>query len=158
MKRYITAALLFLVLTINAQKTTFSEFYNDHKEQSKFSMDVPTSLANLIADDDSSEEFDRLIKKAKKCKIIVFNNEDNSIEKDFKRFTKSKGLKTLVKVRDGKDRVGVYYKEKGDLIKELILKANSKGDSFVMVGLKITLTKDELASLMSDIKKKEASH
>lgn len=157
MKQLFTAVLLFLTVSITAQKTAYNDFYKDHKEESQFSMSVPVSLSNLISDEADTEEIDLLLKKAEHCKITVYNNEGNAIEKSFRKFARKNGLTTLVKVKDGKDKAAIYFKEKGDLIKEIIVKANSDEDKLVMVGLKITLTKDEFAEIVSDLKNKEAS-
>ncbi len=156
MKRLFTTLLLVVTFTLSAQKTAYNDFYKDHKEDSQFSMSVPVSLANFLSDEDT-EEIDVLLKKAEHCKITVFNNEGNSIEKSFRKFARRNDLTTLVKVKDGKDKAAIYFKEKGDLIKEIIIKANSDEDKLVMVGLKVTLTKDELADIVSSLKDKEAS-
>ena len=122
MKQLFTAVLLFLTVSITAQKTAYNDFYKDHKEESQFSMSVPVSLSNLISDEADTEEIDLLLKKAEHCKITVYNNEGNAIEKSFRKFARKNGLTTLVKVKDGKDKAAIYFKEKGDLIKRLLLK------------------------------------
>ncbi len=157
MKQLFTGLLLLLTVTITAQKTSFSDFYKDHQDEAQFSMSVPTSLANLISDEGDSEEIDLLVKKAEHCKITVFSNKSNAIEKSFRKFARSQGLTTLVKVKDGKDKAAVYFKEKNDLIREIIIKANSDEDKLIMVGLKVKLTKDELAEIVSGLKDKKAS-
>ncbi len=154
MKRLITTILIGIAFTITAQKTAYSDFYKANKEESQFSMSVPVSLGSFFSDEEDSEEFEELMKKAEHCKIVIFNNENNKTEQNFKKFTKRKGLKTLVKVRDGKDKAGVFFIEKGDLVKEIIIRANSDEEKMVMIGLKITLTKDELASVVTKIKAK----
>lgn len=42
------------------------------------------------------------------------------------------------------------YLKKYNLIKEIILKANSDDDSLVLLGLKTSMTKEELAKLLSN--------
>jgi len=158
MRRLITViTICFTFLSVNAQKAAYVDFYKAHKEEAKFSMSVPVSLANFLGDEGDSEELEALLKKAKHCKVMVFNNEDNEVSKDFKKFVKSRNLKTLVRVREGKKRAAVYFAEKNDLIQEIIIRANGDEEGLVMVGLKVTLTRDELASLMSELKTKQAS-
>ncbi|WP_075340328.1 DUF4252 domain-containing protein [Tenacibaculum agarivorans] len=158
MRRLITIiTICFTLISINAQKAAYIDFYKAHKEDAKFSMSVPVSLANFLADEGDSEELDILLKKAKHCKVMVFNNEDNEVSSDFKKFVKSRKLKTLIRVKEGKNRAAVYFVEKKDLIQEIIIKAKGDEEGLVMVGLKVTLTKDELASIMSELKTKQAS-
>ncbi|CAL2090226.1 DUF4252 domain-containing protein [Tenacibaculum sp. 190524A05c] len=156
MKKLFTTLLVLVAFTINAQKTAYNDFYKDHKEDSQFSMSVPVSLTNFLSDEDT-EEIDVLLKKAEHCKVTIFNNEGNSVEKSFRKFARRNGLTTLVKVKDGKDRAAIYFKEKGDLIKEIIVKANSDEENLVMVGLKVSLTQDEFADIVSSLKDKKAS-
>jgi hypothetical protein len=157
MKQLFTAVFLFFSVTLLAQKTSYNKFYKAHEEASQFSMSVPVSLANFLSDEEEAEEIEVLLKKAEHCKITVFNNEGNSLEKSFRKFVRSNGLETLVKVKDGKDRAAIYFKGKNDLIEEIIIKANSDEDKLVMVGLKVSLTKDELADVISSMKDKKAS-
>ncbi len=149
----LSITFLFCTLFINAQKATYTSFYNANKSNSQFTMSVPVSLANFLSEDQDTEELDILVRKAKNCKVMVFTNKENITEKRFKHYVKSNAIKTLVKVKDGDSKASVYFKEDDDLIKEIIIKANSDSDKMVIVGLSISLTKDEFASVVSSIKK-----
>ena len=153
MKRLITTILICIAFAINAQNTAYSDFYKANKDESQFSMSVPVSLGGFLSDEEETEEFEELMKKAEHCKIVIFNNENNTTERNFKKFSRKKGLKTLMKVRDGKDKAGIFFIEKDDLVREIIIRANSDEEKMVMIGLKITLTKDELASVVTKISK-----
>lgn len=154
MKRLITTILICIAFVVNAQKTAYSDFYKAHKDESQFTMSVPVSLSNFLSDEDDSEELQELMKKAEHCKVVVFNDKNNKTEKDFKKFSKRKGLKTLMKVRDGKDKAGIFFIEKDDLVREIIIRANSDAEKMVMIGLKVNLTKDELATVVTKLKNK----
>ena len=73
----------------------------------------------------------------------------------FKKFVKKNKLKTIVRIKDGKDRVSIHYRESKNRIREIIVNIYSKEKDAVLLGLKTNLTKDELASIISssDIKR-----
>lgn len=81
---------------------------------------------------------------------MVFNNEDASVSKDFKKYLRKHRLKTMARVKGDEDKAAFYILEKNDIVKEIILQANSDGDKLVLFGLKTNLTPDELAEMMSN--------
>lgn len=157
MKSIITLFFAFFVATITAQEASFKQFYKANKDKSEFSIGVPNFLKSAFIDTDDAEELEILIKKSRSLKLMVFNNDDNSVANNFKKFVKGNKIKTLVRVKDGKDRAEIYFIERNDYIREIIVKASSSGDELVLLGIKTKLTKDELASIMSSAQDKVAS-
>ena len=83
---------------------------------------------------------------------MVFDNEDSSVSKDFKKYIRKNNLKTMARVKSDKSRASFYILEENDMIKEIVLQANSDEDQLVLFGLKTNITKDELAKIMSNSK------
>jgi len=151
MKRIILFLLVvvFSKATINAQENNFKDFYKNHKREAVVSFNIPLFLVkSFISEDDIDEE---ILKKAKNFKLLVYDKKDKNIVSDFKKFSRKNNLKTLLKVKDGKDKVSLYFREEGDFINEIILVTGSDEEELVFMGLKTKeLTKDELALIIAD--------
>lgn len=135
-----------------AQQTTFKNFYENHQEQSAFSMNLSASFAGSFLSDDDNDDLKKLLKKSGDFKLMVFNNEDASVSKDFKKYLRKHNLKTMARVKSDKSRASFYILEQNDMIKEIILQANSDENQLVLFGIKTNITKDELAKMMSNSK------
>ena len=81
---------------------------------------------------------------------MVFNNDDASVSKDFKKYLRKNKLKTMARVKSNNSKADFYILEENDIVKEIILRANSDDDKLVLFGLKTNLTTDELAEMMSN--------
>ena len=152
MKLFTTILSLFLTLSAFAQQTTFKNFYENHQEQSAYSMNLSASFAGSFLIDDDNDVFKKLLKKSGDFKLMVFNNEDASVSKDFKKYIRKNNLKTMARVKSDNSKASFYILEENDMIKEIVLQANSDEDQLVLFGLKTNITKDELAKLMSKSK------
>lgn len=151
MKRLTTILALFIVISVHAQ-TAFSKFYKANKDKTDFKMNISGSFGSSFFDDEDKDDFEKLVKNSTDFKLMVFNNENNSVSSDFRKFKRKNNLKTLVRVKDKKDKAFIFFIEKGDYIREIIVQANSKNDKLVLIGLTTKITQDELASIMSDVK------
>lgn len=137
-------------MSATAQETTFKEFYKQHSEKSAFSINLNASFAGSFLSDNEDKDLKKLLKKSGDFKLMVFNNEDNSVAKDFKKYLKKHKLTTMARVKSDNSKAEFYVLEKGDMIKEIVLRANSDDDKLVLFGLKTNFTKDELAEMMSN--------
>ena len=150
MKQLTTILIALFMVSAVAQETTFKKFYKSHKDQSAFSINLSASFAGAFLDDDDKDDLKNLIKKSSDFKLMVFNNDDNSISKDFKKYVRKNKLKTLARVKDNDSKAEFYILEKNKYITEIIMRASSDKDKLVVFGLKTKLTKEELAEIMSD--------
>ena len=150
MKRLTTILCAFFMVSAFAQETTFKNFYKAHKEQSAFSINLSASFAGSFLSDDDNEDLQKLLNKSGDFKLMVFNNEDALVSKDFKKYVRKHNLKTMARVKSDDSRASFYILEKNDMIKEIVLQANSDGDKLVLFGLKTNLTTDEFAEMMSN--------
>ena len=154
MKRFITIIFAFFIVSISAQEEAFQKFYNSNKDKSTFSINLSTSMAGSFLDDEDKKDLMLLIKKSSNFKLMVFDNSDNNVASNFKKFTRRNKIKTLARVKDDGGKAEFFIKEKKNYITEIIVRANSKEDKLVLFGLKTKITKDELAEIFSssDIK------
>ncbi|MBA6156202.1 DUF4252 domain-containing protein [Tenacibaculum sp. S7007] len=157
MRRILTAFFCFFLLSLTAQEAKFKQFYKSHKDKSAFSVNLSSSFAGSFLDDEDNEELKNLLEQSSDFKIMIFNNDDNTVSKDFRRFSKKNSLKTLVRAKDKKGKAEVLFLEKGDYVREIIVRASADSDKLVLLGIKTKITKDELASLLASSKDKIAS-
>ena len=154
MKHFATILFALFITTISAQDAAFEKFYNINKEKSTFSINLSASLAGSFLDDEDDGDLMNIIKKSSDFKLMIFDNEDNSISSDFKKFKRKSKFKTLVRVKENGSKAELFVIEKKNYIREIIIRTNSNDDKLVLFGLKTKITKDELAAMISssDIK------
>ena len=70
--------------------------------------------------------------------------------KILKKYLRKNKLKTMARVKSDNSKAAFYILEENDIVKEIILRANSDDDKLVIFGLKTNLTTDELAEMMSN--------
>ena len=150
MKRFTTILCALFMISAVAQETTFKNFYKKHQDQSAFSINLSASIAGSFLSDDDNDDLQKLLKKSGDFKLMVFNNEDASVAKDFKKYLRKYNLKTMARVKSDDSRAAFYILEENDMVKEIVLQANSDSDQLVLFGIKTNLTKDELAEMMSN--------
>ncbi len=157
MKRILTTFFCLLVISISAQEAKFKQFYKNHKDKSAFSVNLSSSFAGSFLDDEDNKELKNLLEQSDDFKVMIFNNEDNTVSKDFKRFSRKNKLKTLVRAKDKAGKAEVLFLEKGNYVREIVVRASADSDKLVLLGIKTKITKDELASLLASTKDKIAS-
>lgn len=150
MKRLTILFFALFAINLSAQETTFKKFYKSHSDKSAFSINLNASFAGSFLSDDEDKDLKKLLKKSGDFKLMVFNNDDASVSKDFKKYLRKNKLKTMARVKSDNSKAAFYILEENDIVKEIILRANSDDDKLVLFGLKTNLTKDELAEMMSN--------
>lgn len=150
MKRITTLLFAFLMTSISAQEVAFQKFYTVNKDKSTFSINLSASLAGSFLDDKKDGDLMNIVKKSSDFQIMIFDNEDNTISKDFRKFIKQNDVKTYARVKENGSKAELYFIEKNNYINEIIIRANSDDDKFVLFGLKTKITKDELADMISN--------
>lgn len=150
MKRLTILFFALFAINLSAQETTFKKFYKSHSDKSAFSINLNASFAGSFLSDDEDKDLKKLLKKSGDFKLMVFNNDDASVSKDFKKYLRKNKLKTMARVKSNNSKADFYILEENDIVKEIILRANSDDDKLVLFGLKTNLTTDELAEMMSN--------
>ena len=150
MKQFTLILAFLLTLGATAQETTFKKFYNSHKDKSAFSLNLSASFAGAFLSDDDNDEIKKILKKSGNFKLMVFENEDSEVSKDFKRYVRKHKLTTLMRIKESDGNAEFFILEKNDRIKEVILRASDDNEKLVLFGLKTDMTKEELAEMFSD--------
>ncbi|MGC6284568.1 MAG: DUF4252 domain-containing protein [Polaribacter sp.] len=150
MKQFTLILAFLLTLGATAQETTFKKFYNIHKDKSAFSLNLSASFAGAFLSDDDNDEIKKILKKSGDFKLMVFENEDSEVSKDFKRYVRKYKLTTLMRVKESDGNAEFFILEKNDRVKEIILRASDDNEKLVLFGLKTDMTKEELAEIFSD--------
>lgn len=150
MKQFTLILAFLLTLGATAQETTFKKFYNSHKDKSAFSLNLSASFAGAFLSDDDKDEIKKIVKKSGDFKLMVFENEDSEVSKDFKRYVRKHKLTTLMRIKESDGNAAFFILEKNDRIKEVILRASDDNEKLVLFGLKTDMTKEELAEMFSD--------
>jgi hypothetical protein len=149
MKLLVTIFFTLFITVISAQTVAFENFYKVNKEKSTFSINLSASLAGSFLDDDDDGDLMNIIKKSSDFKLMIFDNEDEAVSNDFNKFKRRNKLKTLVRVKDSGSKAELFFIEKNNYIREIIIRANSDSENLVLFGLKTKITKDELAAMIS---------
>lgn len=150
MKQLITFVFALFVLSATSQEATFKKFYKNHSDKSAFSINLNASFAGSFLEESDQEDFGKLLKNSKDFKLMIFNNDDGEIVKDFKKYLRRYKLKTMARVKSDKSRAAFYVLEDNDLIKEIVLQAKAEDNQLVLFGLKTNITTEELAQIMSN--------
>ena len=149
MKHILTIVSCLFIITATAQDKNFKEFYRSHKKQAEVSLNVPGFIANLFIDTDGDRELKKMLKKGKNYKVLVFDNNFKRVQKDFKKFIKKNRYKTLVRIKDGDERVTIHFRKNKNRIREIIVNVYSENEDAVLLGLKTNLTQKELNTIIS---------
>ncbi len=149
MKQLVTIFFALLITTISAQEASFQNFYKVNEDKSTFSINLSASLASSFLDDEDDGDLMNIIRKSSNFKLMIFDNENQDLSKDFKKFRRKNNLKTFARVKENGSKAELFFIEKNDYIREIIIKANSDNDKLILFGLKTKITKDELAAMIS---------
>lgn len=153
MKNSLLIIGLAIVLSSCASKTSFNSFYSENKADCEFSISTPAFFANLFIPKDDIKEYEQLLKKVKHYKVMIFSDGSSSLDKRFDKFIKRKNYTSIFKINSDGDKVQLYFLEKKNTIKEIVLKIKSDED-FVVLGLKTNISESDFNKLIesSDIK------
>jgi hypothetical protein len=149
MKRLATIIFAFFIVSVSAQEAAFKKFYKINKDKSTFSINLSASLAGSFLNHEDDGDLMNIIKKSSDFKLMIFDNEDNVISNDFKKFRRKNKLKTLARVKENGSKAELFFIEKNNYIREIIIRTNSDNDKLVLFGVKTKITKDELAAMIS---------
>ena len=149
MRQLVTIFFALLITTISAQEASFQNFYKVNEDKSTFSINLSASLASSFLDDEDDGDLMNIVRKSSNFKLMIFDNENQDLSKDFKKFRRKNNLKTFARVKENGSKAELFFIEKNNYIREIIIKANSDNDKLILFGLKTKITKDELAAMIS---------
>ena len=147
MRKVLFAALAVLLLSSCATNTSFNSFYQDHQQDSDFSLGLNSSLIASFLPDEDMEDIKPLLKKAKHVRILVFSEEAADKSRQFDKFINRSKFDKVIKVKDDGDNIAFFTLEDKKKIKEVVLEISSE-DDLVLLGLKTNLTHEDLDNIL----------
>ena len=155
MKKIIyTLVFLFTVVTLTAQNDkNYKSFYkNFKKEQSVFGISAPIAIANWFIDSDE-KELRKIIKKGKKVRLLVFDNDDSSIFDKINEYLPSKLYEKFITIKDKNTRIKLLVRENKEMISEIIVLIKDK-NAFITMGIYGKFTYDDLSKISENMQDK----
>ncbi len=144
MKKYISIFLLFLfaALTIQAQNTSFKQFFNqfsEHPEATQITISKPLMwLIKHVSEEDIEDQAElEMLKSIQSFRLITIPGERTELKsktKAVQSFLRKK-MEPLMEIRDGKDRITLAIEEKRGVIKQIGLLVDSE-DEMVLIQVK----------------------
>jgi hypothetical protein len=148
MKNSIYILVITLLFTSCASKTSFNSFYAAHKNECDIHISTPAFFVNLFIPKDDIDEYNDLFKKVKHYKLMLIENENATLDKQFEKFVKQKKYASIFKVKSNGDQVQLYFLENKNVIHEIILKIKSD-EELVVLGLKTNITENDFNKIMA---------
>ncbi len=157
MKRHfliITAFFMLISTTLNAQ--TINSFFNKYDHDNRFEcVSVGRflfSLALITGKLDKDEK--ELLASLRKIKVLTSKDElqpefSSNIMKDFNKVVKRGKFESLVEVREKKEKVKIYIKEKRGFYTDLVI-AVQDSDEVNLIWIKGKLTKKIVERLKNE--------
>lgn len=147
MKKIFFALFTISLLSSCATNTSFNSFYQEHQDDSDFSLGLSSSLITSFLPDEDIEDIKPLLKKAKHVRILVFSEDAADKTEQFDKFINRSKFDKVVKVKDDGDNIAFFTLEDKKKIKEVVLEISSE-DDLVLLGLKTNLTHDDLDGIL----------
>jgi len=167
MKSIFIAIITLLPFLAASQTVSINEFYRKYKnsdaENTHLSLPgwlvkLGVGIAKADADEEDKEALD-LVKKVGKVRILTFEDSNPVSRKDLDRLTervRRENFEDLVMVRDKGANVKIMIREKGELVKNVLILV-SETDSFTMVSLKTRVKYDQIEDLINESIDEEGS-
>lgn len=155
MKKLIyTLVFIFTVAILTAQNDkNYKNFYKTFKkEQSIFGISAPIGFANWFIDSDE-KELRNIIKKGKKVRILVFNNDTSSIFDEINEYLPSKVYEKFITIKDKNARIKLLVRENKEKISEIIVLIKDK-NSFITMGIYGDFSYVDLSKLSENVQEK----
>ena len=149
MKTSFIILALTILLSSCASKATFSTFYKENKQASEFSLKSPAFIAKMFLSKEDLKGFRPLVKRVKHLKILVFED-DNSIDKNFKKFIKKQDYETLFRIADKETNIQLFLSNAKNQKKEIILKVKDE-ESYILISLTTNMSAADLDEILRNI-------
>lgn len=154
MKHILITIFLSLSLTAFSQSTdSILKKYADKEEVSK--MSLTGDLLRMFAKEYEQRE---IIDKVEKINLLIFNEQERIDPADLKIIKanlKKDNFEELINARDGKMKVQILVREKGETIKNLFMLFTDGDSKQVIADMKCSLTYDDLRKVQLEFEGSE---
>lgn len=142
---------VFCVSTLFAQdKKNYKSFYKTFKkEQSVFGITAPMHAAHLFIDFEE-KELRKIIRKGRKVKVLVFEEDNSYVFKNINEFLPSSVYEEFLTIKDQGSKVKVLVKDEKEYVSEVVVLIKEE-NTLVTVGIYGKFTHDDILDLYKSI-------
>lgn len=153
------AYVLFIIVFFSscAKKGTFQHFYNEHKRESDIAFAFPKYMAMLAVPGEAKEQVKYFSKGMKKVRVLVNDEDNNTINQNFKDYISSPFYEPYVVVKKDGSNFSIYAREENDIIKEIVFNVLAE-EGFVVVGILGKMDKATFREAMKEAQKESNSN
>lgn len=154
---FLVCCTLFLLQScIVSSKPNIAFFSNsdyDYENAQFASFNVPLFLAKpyikkALREEGESEAAIAMVKKVSKIKMMTVANGSEKMLKDYANYLKNENYEDWATIRHDGDNVNIRVKQKGDLIKNMLITVNSKKD-MVFLDVRGSFSADDISKMIS---------
>ncbi|WP_144283705.1 DUF4252 domain-containing protein [Chryseobacterium echinoideorum] len=149
--------LLLLQSCIVSDKPNIAFFSSDYDfENAQFaSFNVPLFLAKpyikkALREDGESEAIINMVKKISKIKVMTVENGSQKLLRDYTNYLNSNQYEDWATIKHDGDNVNIRVKQKGDIIKNMMITVNSKKE-MVFVDIKGSFSADDISRMINSV-------
>lgn len=131
----------------------FSKSNYDFQDAQFASFNVPLFLAKpyikkALREEGESEAAVAMVKKVSKIKMMTVANGSEAMLKDYANYLKNENYEDWATIKHDGDNVNIRVKQKGDVIKNMLITVNSKKD-MVFLDVKGSFTADDISRMIT---------
>lgn len=154
---FLVCCTLFLLQScIVSSKPNIAFFSNsdyDYENAQFASFNVPLFLAKpyikkALREEGESEAAIAMVKKVSKIKMMTVANGSEKMLKDYANYLKNENYEDWATIRHDGDNVNIRVKQKGDLIKNMLITVNSKKD-MVFLDVRGSFSAEDISKMIS---------
>ncbi|MCX8533672.1 DUF4252 domain-containing protein [Chryseobacterium luquanense] len=154
---FLVCCTLFLLQScIVSSKPNIAFFSNsdyDYENAQFASFNVPLFLAKpyikkALRKEGESEAAIAMVKKVSKIKMMTVANGSEKMLKDYANYLKNENYEEWATIRHDGDNVNIRVKQKGDMIKNMLITVNSKKD-MVFLDVRGSFSADDISKMIS---------
>ena len=154
---FLVCCTLFLMQScIVSHKPNIAFFSNseyDYENAQFASFNVPLFLAKpyikkALRDEGESEAAIAMVKKVSKIKMMTVANGSEKMLKDYANYLKNENYEEWATIKHDGENVNIRVKQKGDVIKNMLITVNSKKD-MVFLDVKGSFSADDISRMIN---------
>ncbi|MEL4307974.1 DUF4252 domain-containing protein [Joostella sp. CR20] len=128
--------LLFAVAVLCVScgaSTPYSTFRKENKDQIAITLSASNFLVSMFVDKDDLSELKEVVSGIHRYRILVGDEAfSNELESKFSKFVGKKGYESLMYVNSDGSKVSLYYYERKNKIKEVLMRVKDDEDFVVL--------------------------
>lgn len=154
---FLVCCTLFLLQScIVSSKPNIAFFSNseyDYENAQFASFNVPLFLAKpyikkVLREDGESEAAIAMVNKVSKIKMMTVANGSEKMLKDYAKYLKNENYEEWATIKHDGENVNISVKQKGDLIKNMLITVNSKKE-MVFLDVRGSFSADDISKMIS---------